>query len=183
MRSKSSSSRAAGLLVIAGERNIYDDDKKIEDALDRTLPAKLAPPRSPEGTAVVLIIDKSSSMEGKKIELARLAAIGVVENLRPIDLVGVLIFDNSFQWAVPIRRAEDKTLIKRLISGIVPDGGTQIAPALAEAYRKSAAGPRHVQAHRAADGRNFGRGRQSGSVQRSGGAARHHLDRRSRART
>ena len=65
-----------------------------------------------------------------------MAAIGVVENLRPIDQVGVLIFDNSFQWAVPMRKAEDKSLIKRLISGIVPDGGTQIAPALAEAYRK-----------------------------------------------
>ena len=128
--------QGGGLLVIAGERNIYNDSKKIEDALDRTLPAKLAPPRSPEGTSVVLVIDKSSSMEGKKIELARLAAIGVVDNLRGIDQVGVLIFDNSFQWAVPMRRAEDKSLIKRLISGIVPDGGTQIAPALAEAYRK-----------------------------------------------
>ena len=128
--------QGGGLLVIAGERNTYDDTKKVEDALDRALPAKLAPPRSPEGTAVILIIDKSSSMEGKKIELARLAAIGVVENLRPIDQVGVLIFDNSFQWAVPLRRAEDKSMIKRLISGIVPDGGTQIAPALAEAYRK-----------------------------------------------
>ena len=128
--------QGGGLLVIAGERNIYAEDKKVEDALDRTLPAKLAPPRSPEGTAVVLIIDKSSSMEGKKIELARQAAIGVVENLRPIDLVGVLIFDNSFQWDVPIRRAEDEVLIKRLISGIIPDGGTQIAPALTEAFRK-----------------------------------------------
>ena len=128
--------QGGGLLVIAGERNVYAENKKVEDALDRTLPAKLAPPRSPEGTAVVIIIDKSSSMEGKKIELARQAAIGVVENLRPIDLVGVLIFDNSFQWDVPIRRAEDKVLIKRLISGIVPDGGTQIAPALAEAYHK-----------------------------------------------
>jgi len=128
--------QGGGLLVIAGERNIYSDTKKTEDALDRAMPAKLAPPRSPEGTSVVLIIDKSSSMEGKKIELARQAAVGVVENLRPIDQVGVLIFDNSFQWAVPIRRAEDKSMIKRLISGIVPDGGTQIAPALAEAYRK-----------------------------------------------
>jgi Ca-activated chloride channel homolog len=128
--------QGGGLLVIAGERNIYAENKKVDDALDRTLPAKLAPPRSPEGTAVVLIIDKSSSMEGKKIELARQAAIGVVENLRPIDMVGVLIFDNSFQWDVPMRRAEDKVLIKRLISGIVPDGGTQIAPALAEAFHK-----------------------------------------------
>lgn len=128
--------QGGGLLVIAGERNVYNDKKKTEDALDRAMPAKLAPPRSPEGTAVVLIIDKSSSMEGKKIELARLAALGVVDNLRPIDTVGVLIFDNSFQWAVPVRRAEDKTLIKRLISGITPDGGTQIAPALSEAYHK-----------------------------------------------
>ena len=85
---------------------------------------------------VALIIDKSSSMEGRKIELARLSAIGVVDHLRPIDYIGVLIFDNSFQWAVPVRHAEDKSLIKRLVAGITPDGGTQIAPALAEAYRR-----------------------------------------------
>ncbi len=127
--------QGGGLLWIGGDRNVYVD-KKEEDALERTLPAKLAPPRTPEGTAVVLIIDKSSSMEGKKMELARQAAVGVVENLRPVDQVGVLIFDNSFQWSVPLRRADDRTSIKRLISGITPDGGTQIAPALTEAYRK-----------------------------------------------
>ena len=129
--------KGGGLVWIAGEHNTYVDKKGApEDPLERTLPAKLAPPRSPEGTAVVLIIDKSSSMEGRKIELARLAAIGVVENLRPIDMVGVLIFDNSFQWAVPIRKAEDRASIKRFISGITPDGGTQIAPALTEAYQR-----------------------------------------------
>ncbi len=130
--------QGGGLLVISGERNVYVEKKPgtPEDPLERALPAKLAPPRSPEGTCVILIIDKSSSMEGKKMELARMASIGVIENLRPIDLVGVLIFDNSFQWAVPLRKAEDRSLIKRLISGITPDGGTQIAPALAEAYRK-----------------------------------------------
>jgi uncharacterized membrane protein len=129
--------KGGGLAWIAGERNVYNDKKgQEEDALERTLPAKLAPPRSPEGTAVVLIIDKSSSMEGRKIELARLASIGVVENLRDNDMVGVLIFDNSFQWAVTLRKADDRASIKRLISGITPDGGTQIAPALTEAYQK-----------------------------------------------
>ena len=124
-----------GLLLIGGERQVYKEEKQM-DALDRALPAKLAPPNTPEGTCVALIIDKSSSMEGRKIDLARLSAIGVVDHLRPIDSIGVLIFDNSFQWAVPMRRAEDQALIRRLISGITPDGGTQIAPALAEAYRK-----------------------------------------------
>jgi Ca-activated chloride channel homolog len=124
-----------GLLVVGGEKQVYKDEKRL-DALDRALPAKLAPPKTPEGLCVAIIIDKSSSMEGRKIELARLSAIGVVDHLRPADLIGVLIFDNSFQWAVPLRRAEDKSLIKRLVSGITPDGGTQIAPALAEAYRR-----------------------------------------------
>lgn len=128
--------QGGGLLWIAGERNVYVEKQGPEEPLERTLPAKLAPPRTPEGTCVVLIIDKSSSMEGKKMELARLAAIGVIDNLRPIDSVGVLIFDNSFQWAVPIRKAEDPSLIKRLVSGITPDGGTQIAPALSESYRR-----------------------------------------------
>lgn len=126
-----------GLLVIGGEKNNYRENKTQEDILERALPAKLAPPRSPEGTCVILIVDKSSSMEGRKMELARIAAIGVADNVRPVDFIGVLIFDNSFQWAVPIRKAEDRTLIKRLIAGITPDGGTQIAPALTEAYKKT----------------------------------------------
>ena len=125
-----------GFALIAGENNVYVENKPKGDSLERMLPATLAPPRTPEGTAVVLVVDKSSSMEGKKIDLARQSAIGVIENLRPIDLAGVLIFDNSFQWAVPIRKADNPALIKRLISGIMPDGGTQIAPALGEAYRQ-----------------------------------------------
>ena len=125
-----------GFGVIAGENNIYAEHKQDNDALDKVLPATLQPPRTPDGTAVVLIVDKSSSMEGRKIELARLSALGVVENLRPIDQVGVLIFDNSYQWVVNIRKADNLTQIKRLISGITADGGTQIAPALNEGYRQ-----------------------------------------------
>ena len=136
-RLESFEKQGGGLLWIAGEKNVYADKKDApEDPLARALPAKLAPPRTPEGTCVILIIDKSSSMEGKKMDLARQASIGVVENLRPQDFVAVLIFDNSFQWAVPLRKAEDRSVIKKLISGITPDGGTQIAPALAEAFRK-----------------------------------------------
>jgi len=128
--------QGGGLIVVGGERNVYNNEKKVEDALDRTLPAKLLPPRSMEGTVVVLIIDKSSSMEGPKMELAKQAATGAVANLRPVDMVGVLIFDNSFRWAIPIRKADDRAAINTLIAGIFPDGGTQIAPALNEAYQK-----------------------------------------------
>ena len=128
--------QGGGLLIVGGERNVYDQKKTKEDALDRALPAKLLPPQSAEGTVVVLIMDKSSSMEGPKMELARAAATGLVANLRPIDQVGVLIFDNSFRWAIPIRKADDPRAINSLIAGITPDGGTQIAPALTEAFQR-----------------------------------------------
>ncbi len=129
-------SQGGGFVLIAGERNLYRDrEDQPADPLHAMLPATLAPPRTPEGTAVVLVVDKSSSMEGKKMHLARQSALGVVENLRPIDSVGVLAFDNSFEWAVPLLRNEAPDETKRLISGIVADGGTQIAPALGEAYR------------------------------------------------
>ena len=129
-------SEGGGFFLIAGERNLYRErEDEAEDALQAMLPATLAPPRTPEGTAVVLVVDKSSSMEGKKMHLARQSAIGVIENLRPIDNAGVLAFDNSFEWAVPLQRNDFPAQTKELIGGIVADGGTQIAPALAEAYR------------------------------------------------
>lgn len=128
--------QGGGLLVIGGEHNVYDEKKTAEDALDRVLPAKLLPPRSQEGTVVVLIIDKSSSMDGPKMELAKAAATGAAMNLRPIDQVGVLMFDNSWAWAIPIRKADDRNLIASRIASIFPNGGTQIPPALTEAYQK-----------------------------------------------
>lgn len=126
-----------GLLFIAGEKNLYvEAPDASDDPFWRMMPSKLAPPRTPEGTSVVLVVDKSSSMEGKKMQLARQSAIGVVDNLRPIDRVGVLVFDNSFQWAIPLRINSEPEILKQLISGIIADGGTQIAPALHEAYQQ-----------------------------------------------
>ena len=126
-----------GFLQIAGENSLYVEQEEDEDdPLRRALPANPAPPRTPEGTAVVLILDKSSSMEGQKMDLARQSALGVVENLRPIDQVGVLVFDNSFEWVVTLQENQNPSATKDLISGIIADGGTQIAPALTEAFEK-----------------------------------------------
>tara|TARA_Y100000588_G_scaffold378544_1_gene459205 strand:+ start:3773 stop:6235 length:2463 start_codon:yes stop_codon:yes gene_type:complete len=128
--------RGGGFLQIAGDNSLYlEQVEKVEDPLKKALPADLAPPRTPEGTAVVLILDKSSSMEGQKMTLARQSALGVVENLRPIDQVGVLVFDNSFEWAATLQENKNPSITKELIAGIIADGGTQIAPALAEAFQ------------------------------------------------
>jgi Ca-activated chloride channel homolog len=126
--------RGGGLLVIGGERNLLAEAMNTSDPLDRALPARLVP-RSTDGRAVVLVLDRSTSMLGKKIELTRQAAANVVSNLRPTDQVGVLAFDTTFRWQVPMRFADDPGAINALISRINPNGGTRIAQALGEAYR------------------------------------------------
>ncbi len=128
--------QGGGFVLIAGENNIYAEHKDDDDPVQKMLPADLTPPRKPQGNAVVLIIDKSSSMSGRKIELARSSAIGLVQNLKPYDQVGVLIMDNSYQWAVTIRSLDAPSSVKSLIAGISADGGTNIPPALREAYRR-----------------------------------------------
>ena len=149
-----------GLLWIAGEHNVYVDKKGApEDALERSLPAKLAPPRSPEGTCVILIIDKSSSMEGRKIELARLAAIGVVENLRPIDTVGgadlrqlLPVGRQPAQGGRPLRhQAADRRHHARWRHADRPGAGGGVP--------EDCGRHRGVQTHRAAHRRHLRRGR------------------------
>lgn len=130
-------SAGGGFLLIAGEKNLYvERQEPLNEPLNRMLPATLAPPRLPEGAAVVLVLDKSSSMEGKKMQLARQSAMGMIDNLREEDRVGVLVFDNSHEWAVNLQANEQPAATKRQIAGIIADGGTQIAPALREAYSK-----------------------------------------------
>ncbi|HXZ87729.1 MAG TPA: VWA domain-containing protein, partial [Candidatus Binataceae bacterium] len=126
--------RGGGLLVIGGEKNLLAEAMKPSDPLDQALPARLVP-RSADGRAVVLVLDRSTSMLGRKIELTRQAAANVVSNLRPTDQVGVLAFDTIFRWQVPMRFADDPVAINAQISRINPNGGTRIAPALGEGYR------------------------------------------------
>ncbi|MBU3206017.1 VWA domain-containing protein [Clostridium algidicarnis] len=88
--------------------------------------------------ALALVIDHSGSMGGgeniTKLALAKEAAEKAVETLRPIDDIGVLAFDDSFNWVVPIKNSKDKEDIKSKIRGIDVNGGTSIYPALKEAY-------------------------------------------------
>jgi Mg-chelatase subunit ChlD len=84
---------------------------------------------------VVVVLEKSVRMDGAKLELAKLAAAGLIENLRRTDLVGVLAFDDGFRWLIPIRKASERDPIDHSIDGLTAGGGVRIAAALREALR------------------------------------------------
>jgi uncharacterized membrane protein len=83
--------------------------------------------------AMVIILDKSGSMGGDKIELAKEAAKSAVELLGPKDQIGVLAFEGDFQWVSDIRPKSG--YVTDRIASIEAGGGTNLAPAMDEAYR------------------------------------------------
>ncbi len=123
-----------GLIFIAGENNAQlavDPHTPLE----KLLPVSGDPPPPPEEpTALVLVLDKSRSMDGPKIAMVREAARASLASLRPIDKIGVIAFDETPQWVVPLAAASDVPRIGGLINTITADGGTRIYPAVEMAF-------------------------------------------------
>ncbi|MBL9019236.1 MAG: VWA domain-containing protein [Myxococcales bacterium] len=88
-----------------------------------------------ESLAVVLVIDRSGSMSGPKLEAAKEAARTVAETLAPDDLLGVIAFDSESQVHVDAQRAANRAKIAAAISRIQAGGGTNIYPGLLDAFR------------------------------------------------
>ncbi len=84
--------------------------------------------------ALALVIDRSGSMTGEKIEMAKDAAIGALAALGDQDYVAVIAFDASVHEVAPLQRASNRNAIMRDVAGINSEGGTAMHPPMARAY-------------------------------------------------
>ena len=80
--------------------------------------------RTPLNLSVVL--DRSGSMGGAKIEQARQAACGLVDQLADGDIFSLVTYSTDVQVLVPAQPVEDKEALKRTISRIKSDGNTAL---------------------------------------------------------
>ena len=97
--------------------------------------------------AICLVIDRSGSMGGQKMELAKDAAKAAVELLTPQDFASIIAFDNEPYAIVPMQSTASASAILSAISTIEAAGGTNIYPAMVEGYeqlRKIPARLKHV---------------------------------------
>jgi Ca-activated chloride channel family protein len=91
--------------------------------------------------AVTLVLDVSSSMQGRPIENAKAAAAALVKRLEPHDVFALVTFSNDAHAVVkegvigPRRRA-----VLDRIAGVVADGGTNLSAGLDLAYKMATSG-------------------------------------------
>lgn len=77
-----------------------------------------------------LVLDRSGSMDGEKMDNLKEAVGYVVDHLKDDDLVSVTIFDDQVETLVPNQPAKNREGIKAKISQVIPRGGTQISDGL-----------------------------------------------------
>lgn len=130
-----------GGVVTFGGEDSYALGGYKDTALETILPVNMDKKGKNEvpSLSINLIIDKSGSMSAEgggvsKLTLAKEAAMKAIDNLREIDDISVIAFDDTFDVVVPTQKVTDKDYIKELISGIQIRGGTSIYPALEKGY-------------------------------------------------
>lgn len=122
-----------GGLVTVGGPTSYGVGGYFRTPLEEALPIEMAikDEQRRAALAIVFIIDHSGSMSDTsggtvKLELAKEAAIRSVELLLNTDRVGVIVFDDSASWVVPMTELTDPSRVTYAISTVRPGGGTDI---------------------------------------------------------
>ena len=75
---------------------------------------------------LTLVLDRSGSMNGEKLEHAKDAAIEAVRRLAPDDVFSLVIFDHEVNTLVPACRVGDRHDLEALIRSIYARGNTAI---------------------------------------------------------
>jgi len=81
-------------------------------------------------TNVALVLDRSGSMDGEKMENMKEAVGYVVDNLNDRDLVSVTIFDDQVDTLIKSQPAKSRNELKTALAGVIARGGTQISDGL-----------------------------------------------------
>ena len=127
--------KLGGGFVMIGGMNSFGVGGYYRTPIEEILPVKLKAPDQEEfqSSALALVVDRSGSMSGQKIEICKSAAIATAELLNSKDYIGVFAFDSAVHVVVPMTRVSSTSAIANQISILAAGGGTNIYPGMAAA--------------------------------------------------
>ncbi len=135
-----------GLLFAAGA-NVYGEQGYSGTAVEKVLPVQFRAQEKRKDLALVIALDRSYSMRGRKMELAKEATRAALDLLEEQHQFAVVAFDSQTHISVPMQYVRAKRKAEDQIARIQASGQTNIYPALSIVYRllqKTDAKAKHV---------------------------------------
>ncbi|MES1173747.1 MAG: VWA domain-containing protein [Myxococcales bacterium] len=125
-----------GFLFAGGEAG-YGLGGWAHSTIERLLPVRMDAEHRKEmpGVAMVLAIDRSGSMTGLPMEMAKAACKATLSTLQGDDLLEVIAFDSTPVRYVKMQPSRYRARIQNDIQRIQPGGGTEIFSSLDMAYQ------------------------------------------------
>ena len=125
-----------GGLIMAGGEDSFGSGGYQGTRIEKIMPVRFDSEKDLEQPAVALglVMDRSGSMSGPKLDAAKESARATVEVLSASDLITVVVFDSAPTTLVRPQKASNRLRISTEISRLVAGGGTNIYPALQEVF-------------------------------------------------
>jgi Ca-activated chloride channel homolog len=86
---------------------------------------------------LTLVIDRSNSMNGVRLERVRAAAFQIIDQLTPADMLSVVAFSDRAEVLVAAGPVNDKAAIKAMVATMQANGGTEIFQGLDAGYKEN----------------------------------------------
>jgi Ca-activated chloride channel homolog len=75
---------------------------------------------------VCLVLDRSTSMQGEKMDVVKASAIQVLRNLRPQDILSVVAFSDRAEVIIPASYQQDRPRLEAKVQMIQASGATEM---------------------------------------------------------
>ncbi|MBI4510036.1 MAG: VWA domain-containing protein [Deltaproteobacteria bacterium] len=117
--------------ALSGEKVLADGSRDLHVAI--TLDARPATTTHRPPLNLAIVVDRSGSMAGEKIQHARSAAQGILARLAPMDRAALVQYDDTAQVLAPLTPMDEqgKQRLGAAIDGIQDAGGTNLHGGLA----------------------------------------------------
>jgi uncharacterized membrane protein/enamine deaminase RidA (YjgF/YER057c/UK114 family) len=127
--------KLGGGLVMLGGPQSFGVGGYYRTPIEDILPVRLKSPDEEEkqSAAVAIVIDRSGSMAGEKLEMAKSASIATAEVLGRNDFIGVYAFDSEAHVVAPMTRLTSTASVAGQIAAVASGGGTNLQPAFEQA--------------------------------------------------